>query len=110
MTLMVRQINHVYHGQLIQHGSPISHNYRDSHVGVQIVWRAPETRPSITMCSVYHLDMSNQLVEPYDDMPWLRSITKDDHGNDCEGPFLRDLNDSLKTVIHDQQRLGQPTN
>ena len=51
--------------------------------------------------------MSNQFVEPYDDRPWLRSITKDDHGTDCEGPFLRDLNDSLKTVIHDQQRLGQ---
>ena len=51
--------------------------------------------------------MSNQFVEPYNDRPWLRSITKDDHGNDCEGPFLRDLNDSLKTVIHDQQRLGQ---
>ena len=51
--------------------------------------------------------MSDHFVEPYDDMPWLRSITKDDHGNDREGPFLRDLRDSLKTAIHDQQRLGQ---
>ena len=51
--------------------------------------------------------MSNHFVEPYDDMSGLRSITKDDHGNDCEGPFLRDLRDSLRTVIHDQQRLGQ---
>ena len=55
----------------------------------------------------WEIHMSNQLVEPYNDMPWLRSITKDDHSNDCEGPFLRDLNDSLKTVVHDQQRLGQ---
>ena len=59
MTLMVRQINHVYHRQLIQHGSPISHNYRDSHVGIQIVRRAPETRPSITLCSVYYLNWIN---------------------------------------------------
>ena len=54
--------------------------------------------------------MSNHFVEPYDDMPSLRSVTKDDHGNDREGPFLKNLRDSLKIAIHDQQRLGQTIN
>ena len=40
-------------------------------------------------------------------MPWLRKVNKNEHGSDCDGPFVRDLRHSLKRLIHDQQRLGQ---
>ena len=76
-----------------------------SHIGIHGNELADQIAGGAT--ESWEIDMSNHFVEPYDDMPWLRSITKDDHGSDREDPFLRDLRDSLKTVIHDQQRLGQ---
>ena len=53
------------------------------------------------------VDLANEHTEPCNDMPWLRKIRKDEDGNDCDGPSVRDLRGSLKRRIHDQQRLGQ---
>ena len=59
----------------------------------------------VQVISYIDVDLSNDLAEPYGDMPWLKSLVKMIRVTSVT--YLRDLHDSLKKVIHDQQRLGQ---
>ena len=76
-----------------------------SHIGVQGNTIADAVAGEATASA--EIDLSGEHTEPYKDMAWLRRVEKDQEGNDCDGQFLRNLNDSLQEALHNKHKLGQ---
>ena len=76
-----------------------------SHIGIQGNTIADAVAGEAT--ASVDIDLSGEHTEPYNDMAWLRRIEKDREGNECDGQFLRNLNDSLLEALHHKHRLGQ---
>ena len=55
----------------------------------------------------WDVDMSDELVEPYDDMFWIKQSFKDSQGAENSEQFLRNLQDCAKAAIHDKCKLGR---
>ena len=54
----------------------------------------------------WDVDTSEELVEPYDDMFWIKQSLKDSPGAESSEHFLRNLQDCAKAAVHDKHRLG----
>ena len=75
-----------------------------SHTGI----RGNEAADALAKAATESWDVnsSNEHIEPYNDMLWLRKIEYDDIGHARDGFFLRDLTGSLKEAIY-KYKLGQ---
>ena len=55
----------------------------------------------------WSVDMSDELIEPYSDMFWIKQPVLDSHGAENGEQFLRNLQDCAKDAVHAKHRLGQ---
>ena len=55
----------------------------------------------------WDVDRSDELVEPYDDMIWIKQSFKDSQGAESSEHFLRNLQDCAKAAVYDKYRLGR---
>ena len=55
----------------------------------------------------WDVDISGELIEPYDDMFWIKQSFKDSQGVESSEQFLRNLQDCAKAAVHDTYRLGR---
>ena len=51
--------------------------------------------------------MSDELVEPYDDMFWIQQSVKDSQGGEDREQFVRNLQACAKAAVHNKYRLGR---
>ena len=51
--------------------------------------------------------MSDELIEPYEDMFWIKQTFKDSQGTENSEQFLRNLQDCGKAAVHDNYKLGK---
>ena len=56
---------------------------------------------------VWNVDMSDDLIGPYDDMFWIKQPLQDNQGSESSEQFLRNLQDCAKVAVHAKHRLGQ---